>query len=230
MKGTQMLTKGVNHEPTCINDFIFGNPESKLRIEDIVHNIEEIPFKGKSAILIYGIFGTGKTALAKLLPNAIEEGKTGDTLNMPEDFIACQEGFDGVKVTTLIGDVLSKVSLNNSGLHYFIIDEVDMLRKKTQESLKSVLNTTRAIFIMTTNNVSQLDKGLLDRCILVEMNAAEPETYLPIARQIVTETGAVISDTDLLPIIKGAKGSFRNLFHNIGRQARRKLPPPEIIY
>ena len=224
--------KGNNHAPQTIDDIIFGNAESKLRIQDIVKGTEEIPYCGKSAILLYGAFGTGKTTLAKMLPNHIEFGKTKGELIWPEEFIGCQQGFNGPQVMSLIDSVLSKSSLNASGLHYFIIDEVDNLTKLAQQSLKSALNTTRGVFILTTNNVSQLDRGLLDRSILVEMNAANPSDYLSIAKSIIKEAGVTLSDEDLLPTIQAANGSFRNLFHNVRRLARRKgqQPPPNVIY
>jgi len=222
LKGLQMLTKGNNHEPQTIDDIIFGNSESKLRIQDIVTGAEEIPYCGKSAILLYGVFGTGKTTLANLLPHTIEKSKTGCELAWEQELIACQQGFNGPQVMGFIDSILSKSSLNASGLHYFVIDEVDNLTKLAQQSLKSAFNTTRAIFILTTNNVSQLDKGMLDRCILIEMNAAAPNAYLEIARSIAIETGEQLSDEELLPTIKGANGSLRNLFHNVARLARRK--------
>jgi len=218
-----MLTKGNNHAPQTIDDIIFGNTESKLRIQDIIEGAEEIPYCGKSAILLYGAFGTGKTTLAKMLPNHIEFGKIKEELVWPEEFIACQQGFNGPQVMSLIDSVLSKSSLNASGLHYFIIDEVDNLTKLAQQSLKSALNTTRGVFILTTNNVSQLDRGLLDRSILVEMNAANPSDYLIIAKSIIKEAGVTLSDEDLLPTIQAANGSFRNLFHNVERLARRQF-------
>lgn len=217
-----MLTKGTHHAPQTINDIIFGNPESKLRIEDIVSNTEPLPNCGKSAILLYGVFGTGKTTLAKMLPNLIEHGKTKKELIFPEEFIPCQQGLNGPQVMGKIDAILSKNSLNVSGLHYIILDEVDNLTKLAQQSLKSALNTPRGLFILTTNNVSDLDKGLLDRCVLVEMNAAPAERYLDIARAIVNEIADDIADADLLPTIQAANGSFRNIIHNIGRLARRK--------
>ncbi|QWD81599.1 AAA family ATPase [Polynucleobacter sp. MWH-S4W17] len=226
-----LINKEPFHEPQTINDIIFGNTESRLRIEDIVSDTETIPSSGKSAILLYGVFGTGKTTLAKMLPNAIEQGKTGEDLSLPEEMIACQQGFSGPQVMTLIEAILSRSSINASGLHYFIIDEVDNLTKLAQQSLKSALNTTRGVFILTTNNVSQLDKGLLDRCVLVEMNAAQASEYLNVARAIVSKTGVDIADVDLLLTIQAANGSFRNIIHNIGRLARRKSQvPPNVIY
>ena len=232
LKGIQMLTKGNNHEPKTIDDIIFGNNESQLRIEDIVSGAEEIPSCGKSALLLYGVFGTGKTTLAKMLPYSIEYGKTKEELVWPEEFIACQQGYNGPQVMAKIDEILTKTSFNVSGLHYIILDEVDNLTKQAQQSLKSALNTTRGVFILTTNNVSQLDKGLLDRCVLVEMNAANPQAYLNIAKSIAKDVGVSLSNDELLPTIQAANGSFRNLFHNVGRLARRKgqQPPPDVIY
>lgn len=224
-----LIRKDSKYEPKTINDIIWGNAESRLRIEDIVSGAEALPYCGKSAILLYGAFGTGKTTLANLLPNAIEKGRADEDLAIDADFIACQQGFNGPQVMSLIERVLSKTSFNSSGLHYFVLDEVDNLTKLAQQSLKSALNTNRGIFILTTNNISELDKGLKDRCVLVEMNAAAVSDYLPLAKNLVSDMGVVMSDDDLLPTISAAKGSLRNLIHNVERLARRRNPPPPNI-
>jgi len=226
-----LIRKDSKYEPKTINDIIWGNAESRLRIEDIVSGAEALPHCGKSAILLYGVFGTGKTTLANLLPNAIEKGRVNEDLAVEADFIACQQGFNGPQVMSLIERVLSKTSFNASGLHYFVLDEVDNLTKLAQQSLKSALNTNRGIFVLTTNNISELDKGLKDRCVLVEMNAAAVSDYLPLAKNLVSDMGVVMSDDDLLPTISAAKGSLRNLIHNVERLARRSnSKPPNIIF
>ena len=217
--------------PTSLNDIIFGNPESKLRIYDIVTGAETLPASGKSGILLYGTWGTGKTTMATMLPDAIEKGRTQEELTMSADLIRCQQGFNGPQVIDFIAKILDKNSLNASGLHYIIIDEVDLLTKSAQESLKSAMNTSRCIFILTTNYIAYLDRGLLDRCVLVEMNAAAINDYLPLAKNLVSDMGVVMSDDDLLPTISAAKGSLRNLIHNVERLARRSnTPPPNIIF
>jgi DNA polymerase III delta prime subunit len=103
-----------------------------------------------------------------------------------------------------------------------ILDEVDNLSKLAQQSLKSVLNTKRAIFILTTNNISSLDKGLKDRCVLVEMNAASDAQLLPIAHKVAADMNVVLNDAALTAEIAASNGSLREVMSRVKRLARRK--------
>ncbi len=99
---------------------------------------------------------------------------------------------------------------------------MDNLTKQAQQSLKSSLNTKHAIFILTTNNLTQLDKGLLDRCILVEMNAATKAQLKTLALNLIADINVVLNGTELESIVVSCNGSIRNLATNVRRLARRK--------
>ena len=211
------------YEPQNHADIFYGNTESKLRIEDIVSGATPFPAFGKCGILIFGTFGTGKTALARMLPAEIECGRTHQELAMPFEFIRCKQGFTGPQVMSLLEKVLSKVSLNSSGLHYVVLDEVDHLTPLAQRSLKSVMNTEHAIFVLTTNYLNEIDKGVINRSVLVELNAASHQQLAGHIQRITADLNVVLNDSEITDIVESSRGSVRDATHDAIRRANRKL-------
>jgi hypothetical protein len=62
------------------------------------------------------------------------------------------------------------------------------------------------------------------------MNGANEDQLLPLASQIAKDMGVEISNAEMLPTIRSANGSFRNLKHNIERLIRRRNLPTNIIF
>jgi DNA polymerase III gamma/tau subunit len=208
------------YQPQNFGQMVFANDESRELLEDIVTGVMPFPFEGKTAILLYGTFGSGKTTLARLLPEAIELGQTNQPLSMQAEFFGCQQGHVGTVFTTLVDKQTANGSFNASKNHYFIFDEVDSLSKAAQAGLKTTLNKPRSVFILTTNNISKLDKGVRDRCIEVDMNAPPDTAFLPLARQIAADENVVLNDAQLLSAVGGNNGSFRSVIFEVLRLAK----------
>ena len=90
----------TKYQPQTIAEVVFGNDESRLLIEDIVSGVPPFPFEGKTGILLYGTFGTGKTTLARLLPEAIEQGQTGQPWLLTLTFSAANKGTRALSLLT----------------------------------------------------------------------------------------------------------------------------------
>jgi DNA polymerase III delta prime subunit len=212
----------TKYQPQTIAEVVFGNDESRQLIEDIVSGVLPFPFEGKTGILLYGTFGTGKTTLARMLPEMIEVAQSKQTLVMDAEFFGCLQGHSGTQITDTVKRQNDISSLNASQRHYFIFDEVDNLSKLAQGGLKTTLNSKRAVFILTTNNISKLDKGVKDRCVLIEMNAPADAEFLPLARRIASDEGVFLNDAQLLTAIAGKNGSFRGVIFSLLRLCKRR--------
>jgi len=199
-----------DYTPTSINEIVYHSVTERQLIMEIASGEMQFPMCGKNGIILYGIWGAGKTTFANLLPDAIERGKGG--ADSYYEYVQCQTGQNGVNIMKRLRNMAMLMSSTQSGFHYFVLDEVDLMTDTALESLKALMNMPNTIFIMTTNNISNIDGGVRSRCHRINCNAAPPHDWLPFARRVLHDNGGKQDDdSKLLPIIVGCNGDAREI-------------------
>ena len=71
----QVNTNAVQvHQPECLDDFALQQ-NSRYKLESILDQTLPFPANGVCGIVLYGLYGTGKTTIANLLPGLIDTSK-----------------------------------------------------------------------------------------------------------------------------------------------------------
>jgi len=198
------------YTPTQLDDFVFNSETSKMVIEDVVGGLLPFPGMGKNGILLYGSFGTGKSALAKVLPSLINQARGGGAEAMEKYYNIAAGGANGVSIVDAIGRQAMLMPFTK--YNYFVLDEVDNLSHQAMTSLKVVMNISplTTVFIFTTNRLWAIDGGVQDRSKCISFEAAGAAAWLPRCKKILSDYGVVgVTDDLLLQIISKANGSGR---------------------
>jgi DNA polymerase III delta prime subunit len=140
----------------------------------------------------------------------MEQARGGTNANY--DFYKCAQGMNGTVLISQIQNATQYVSFNTSGLHYSILDEVDNLTDAAQASLKAIMTGLYGVFILTTNHISEIERGVVNRCHVIHMMEAQPKDWLPLVKKVITQMGGSLPpDSSLIPIIKQCNGSGRDI-------------------
>ena len=196
--------------PTKIADVVFPDPHS----EQIIQGYESA--QRTRNLLLHGACGSGKTTLANLIPPAFERNypesplfSNGylDVMSIPGGSTdRSNVGVKKIKART------GKVCPNGSEMFYVIIDEADMLSVQYQGALKSLMSErTHVLFILTTNYIDKIDRGIRSRCEKVPLDPAPAERWMDRARLILNQEKIIISDEKLLALLKAHEGDNRDI-------------------
>lgn len=202
----------IRTEPQTFDDLVFANEESAQILRAILNRQVALPGYGKTALLLYGVFGTGKTTAASILCEEIEHALSGDALGAAPHRVNCDNQNDITEVIKAAEANRFHVSFNASRFHYYVFDEVDNLTADGQRKLKVFLNHKDIICVLTTNFVKRVDAGVRDRCYLIDYNAPPPARMLLRIKQILREHNLPLpSDDVLLEKIENTEGSWRDI-------------------
>ena len=162
------------------------------------------------AYLFYGSRGTGKTSIAKIFANEVNNNEVyqKENVDIIEIDAASNNGVDEVR------DIKEAIKFLPTEGKYkvYIIDEVHMLTTAAFNALLKTLEEPPAhvIFILSTTEIHKIPATILSRCQRFEFKNLSQEQLIDRLKYIAKEENLVIEEAAIEKIATLAKGGLRD--------------------
>lgn len=214
----ELLTNfDARYEPKSLDDIVFTEYTTRDQLQDDVSGRSGLPDGGINGILLVGNTGSGKSSLARLLPNWIEVARGGEEAYPTIHQITSSNS--GVALLETLERQVSLVPYCQK-FHYIVLDEVDLLSTVAMDKLKSVMNIgyKSCFWIMTTNDFRRISKPVVSRCHTYFLNHAPSSEWLPLYRRILSDHGITdIGVQEMIEKIDMCNGSGRAVIDSAKR-------------
>ena len=158
--------------PKELGDIVFGNELSKNKLENLISGSIPFPAIGKCGILLYGVWGTGKTTLARILIGKWTKDKPFLELNSSfyTSIDTLREKIDSFCSKVYMGfDIESSITADS--MKYVFLDEFERTSSQYQDALKAYIEEFSAKnvrFILNTNHINKVSPGIRSRFVEVD--------------------------------------------------------------
>ena len=140
--------------PRSVHDIIVSSPQSRSTLQRLVAGTYPLPSERSAVIVLSGPYGSGKTCLARLLPDALERSygsPPSSTDPVPYSYVDCRSGASGRSILARLEELTTFIPSGNTSRFYIICDEIDNLSKSAQEALYQLTYRSNIVWILTTN-------------------------------------------------------------------------------
>lgn len=205
------MTYHTKHRPTDL-DSIVGQPTDRIKTL--------ISGSSTPNLLFYGPPGTGKTTTAR----AIAHEMHGNTRNLYEINASDERGIDTIRdrineLTRLDTGTQMTLEMN---VPIVFLDEIDGMTTTAQEALRTPMEDTPAVFLLSCNDVEAVNDAVRSRCHAggFEFDYLSTSAVRDRLETVADAEGVEIDDRRILDCAEKANGDMRTALDLLEQEVR----------